>query len=90
VNFGCSALWVRDRKFLTNALDVTPPFLRSQQADEGTVIDYRNWSLALGRSFRSLKLWFVLRSYGVEGFQNYIRKVLMFTLAYAKVVIDEW
>lgn len=40
----------------------------------GTVIDYRNWHLSLGRRFRSLKLWFVLRSYGVSGFQAYIRK----------------
>ena len=41
----------------------------------GLVVDYRNWHLGLGRRFRSLKVWFVLRSYGVEGFQNHIRKV---------------
>ena len=41
----------------------------------GTVVDYRNWSLALGRRFRSAKLWFVLRSFGVEGYQAHIRKV---------------
>lgn len=41
----------------------------------GTVIDYRNWGLALGRRFRSLKVWFVLRSFGVEGYQTHIRKV---------------
>jgi aromatic-L-amino-acid/L-tryptophan decarboxylase len=41
---------------------------------KGTVIDYRNWHLALGRRFRSVKIWFVLRSYGVDGFQNFIRK----------------
>ena len=53
----------------------------------GTVVDYRNWSLALGRRFRSSKLWFVLRSFGVEGYQAHIRKVslhfripLIFTL----------
>lgn len=44
----------------------------------GRVIDYRNWHLALGRKFRSLKFWFVLRSYGVEGFQNHIRSVSHF------------
>lgn len=43
----------------------------------GTVIDYRNWHLALGRRFRSLKLWFVLRGFGVEGFRNYIRRVCL-------------
>ncbi|KAF9240382.1 pyridoxal phosphate-dependent transferase [Melanogaster broomeanus] len=61
---------------LTNALDVTPEFLRSKHGDEGTVIDYRNWHLGLGRRFRSLKLWFVLRSFGVEGFRRYIRQTV--------------
>ncbi|KAF9018000.1 hypothetical protein BDZ89DRAFT_1165454 [Hymenopellis radicata] len=69
-----STLWVRDRKYLTEALDITPPFLRTKQGDAGTVIDYRNWHLALGRRFRSLKFWFVLRSFGVDGFQAHIRK----------------
>ena len=41
----------------------------------GTVIDYRNWGLPLGRRFRSLKIWFVLRSFGVEGYRAYIRRV---------------
>ncbi|QRW21306.1 aromatic-L-amino-acid decarboxylase [Rhizoctonia solani] len=69
VNFDCSTLWVRDRTLLTDALDVTPEFLRTKQADAGAVIDYRNWHLALGRRFRSLKVCF-----GVEGFQAHIRK----------------
>ncbi|KAA1472514.1 hypothetical protein DENSPDRAFT_821425 [Dentipellis sp. KUC8613] len=72
-NFDCSALWVRDRKLLTDALDVTPEYLRTKHGDAGTVIDYRNWHLSLGRRFRSLKIWFVLRSFGIEGFQSYIR-----------------
>ncbi|KAK4689824.1 hypothetical protein P7C73_g271, partial [Tremellales sp. Uapishka_1] len=70
--FDCSLLFVRDRKDLTDALDVTPSFLRSKQGDEGSVIDYRNWQIALGRRFRSLKLWFVLRSYGVSGFKTHL------------------
>ncbi|KAI0783433.1 pyridoxal phosphate-dependent transferase [Abortiporus biennis] len=74
VNFDASAFWVRDRKLLTDALDITPEYLRTKHGDAGTVIDYRNWHLALGRRFRSLKIWFVLRSFGQEGFRNYIRK----------------
>lgn len=46
----------------------------------GTVIDYRNWHLGLGRRFRSLKLWFVLRGFGVAGFQKYIRQVRLHRL----------
>lgn len=68
-------MWIRDRNLLTDALDVTPEFLRTKEGDAGTVIDYRNWQLALGRRFRALKLWFVFRSYGIEGFQAHIRKV---------------
>jgi len=74
VNFDCSTLWVRDRKYLTDALDITPAFLRTKHGDAGIVIDYRNWHLGLGRRFRSLKLWFILRSFGVEGFRKHIRR----------------
>ncbi|KAH8079900.1 putative aromatic-L-amino-acid decarboxylase [Filobasidium floriforme] len=84
VAFDCSALWVRDRKVLTNALDVTPAFLRTKHGDTGLVVDYRNWSLSLGRRFRSLKLWFVLRSYGVEGFRAHIRKGVQMAAALEK------
>jgi len=75
-NFDASSLWVRDRKSLTDALDVTPEFLRTKHGDGGTVIDYRNWHLGLGRRFRSLKVWFVLRSYGIQGIQKYIRRTI--------------
>ncbi|KIJ40178.1 hypothetical protein M422DRAFT_210014 [Sphaerobolus stellatus SS14] len=74
VNFDASAMWIRDRKLLTDALDITPTYLRTKEADEGTVIDYRNWQLPLGRRFRSLKVWFVLRSFGLNGFREHIRK----------------
>lgn len=46
----------------------------------GTVIDYRNWHLGLGRRFRSLKLWFVLRGFGVTGVQDYIRRASLLQL----------
>lgn len=65
--------FVRDRTDLTEALDVTPAYLRTKEADAGAVIDYRNWQLALGRRFRSVKLWFVMRGYGVEGLQKHLR-----------------
>ncbi|WVQ97896.1 hypothetical protein IAU59_005013 [Kwoniella sp. CBS 9459] len=71
--FDCSIFCVRDRNDLTQTFDVTPAFLRSKEADAGTVIDYRNWQIALGRRFRSLKAWFVLRSFGVQGFQKHLK-----------------
>ncbi|KAM6502085.1 Pyridoxal phosphate-dependent transferase [Amanita muscaria] len=85
-NFDASTLWVRDRKLLTDALDVTPPFLRTKQGDAGTVIDYRNWHLGLGRRFRAVKLWFVLRSFGAEGFRDYIRRTIRLNERFADLV----
>lgn len=67
--------FVRDRKGLNRALDITPTYLKSKEADAGAVIDYRNWQLALGRRFRSIKIWFVMRSFGVKGLQNHLRVV---------------
>ena len=70
-NFDCSCLWVRDRFKLTGALVVDPLYLQHTHAD--TAIDYRHWSIPLSRRFRSLKLWFVMRTYGISGLQAYIR-----------------
>jgi len=53
----------------------------------GTVIDYRNWHLGLGRRFRSLKLWFVLRGFGVAGFQKYIRQVCLRLLDFGRQIL---
>ena len=73
VNFDCSAFYVADKAALTEALSIDPPYLRSAQSDAGSVIDYRNWQVPLGRRFRALKLWWVLRSYGAEGIRQMVR-----------------
>ena len=72
-NLDCTAMWVADREALTGALSVTPEYLRNPETEKGTVIDYRDWQVPLGRRFRSLKLWLVLRWYGAEGLQAHIR-----------------
>lgn len=69
-----SCMFVKDRNDLTSVLTVTPSYLRSDEADSGLVTDYRDWQIPLGRRFRSLKVWFVLRTYGVSGIQAHIRK----------------
>jgi aromatic-L-amino-acid decarboxylase len=71
-NFDCSAHFVKDPSALTDTLGIRPPFLRTL-GKEGFV-DYSEWSLPLGRRFRALKLWFVIRSYGVEALQDMIRR----------------
>ena len=72
-NFDCSCLYVKNRSDLTASLSITPSYLRNQFTDSGLVTDYRDWQLPLGRRFRSLKVWFVLRSYGLEGLRKHIR-----------------
>jgi aromatic-L-amino-acid decarboxylase len=73
-NFDCSCFWVADRKALIQTLSILPEYLRNQATESGAVIDYRDWHIQLGRRFRSLKLWFVIRHYGVEGLQHHVRQ----------------
>jgi len=73
-NFDCDCFYVADRKALIQTLSVLPEYLRNRATESGAVIDYRDWQIPLGRRFRSLKLWFVIRHYGVEGLQHHIRQ----------------
>lgn len=73
-NFDASCLYVRTRTHLTSALCITPSYLRNSFSDSGLVTDYRDWQIPLGRRFRALKIWFVLRTYGVNGLKAHIRK----------------
>ncbi len=73
-NFDCDCFFVRDRAALIQTLSILPEYLRNQATESGAVIDYRDWQIPLGRRFRSLKLWFVLRHYGVEGLRFHVRQ----------------
>jgi aromatic-L-amino-acid decarboxylase len=72
-NFDCDCFYVADRAALIQTLSILPDYLRNQATESGAVIDYRDWHIQLGRRFRSLKLWFVIRHYGVLGLQHHIR-----------------
>jgi aromatic-L-amino-acid decarboxylase len=72
-NFDCDAFWVADRAALVGALSILPEYLRNATTDAGTVIDYRDWHVPLGRRFRALKLWAVIRWYGADGLREHIR-----------------
>jgi aromatic-L-amino-acid decarboxylase len=73
-NFDCDVFWVANRQDLINTFSILPEYLRNQATESGEVFDYRDWHVQLGRRFRSLKLWFVIRHYGIEGLQFHIRK----------------
>jgi aromatic-L-amino-acid decarboxylase len=72
-NFDCTAFWVADRAALIGALSILPEYLRNTATESGEVFDYRDWQVPLGRRFRALKLWTVLRWYGADGLQAHIR-----------------
>ena len=73
-NFDCNCFYVADRKALIDTLSILPEYLRNQATESGAVFDYRDWHIPLGRRFRSLKLWFVVRYYGIEGLQFLVRR----------------
>jgi len=73
-SFDCNVLWVADRGPLIETLSTLPPYLRNAASESGEVIDYRDWHISLGRRFRALKLWWVLRSYGAENLRTLLRE----------------
>jgi len=70
----CSLHWVKDRNDLEDALSISRSYFKNKSTTSGQVIDYKDWQIALGRRFRALKVWFVLRTYGVKKLQNLIRE----------------
>jgi aromatic-L-amino-acid/L-tryptophan decarboxylase len=71
-NFDCTAYFVRDPAALLGTFQATPEYLRT--AYDADVVNFRDWGIQLGRRFRALKLWFVIRSYGVDGLRAIIRR----------------
>jgi aromatic-L-amino-acid/L-tryptophan decarboxylase len=88
-NFDCNVFYVADRKHLIETLSILPEYLRNQATESGAVIDYRDWHIQLGRRFRSLKLWFVIRHYGIEGLQHHIREHVRLAQEFAACVRND-
>ena len=80
-NFDCSAFYVRDAAHLEQTLTINPEYLRTDRDQE--VHNYRDWGIQLGRRFRALKLWFVLRSYGVAGLREKVAEHLALAQKFA-------
>ncbi len=70
-NFDCSAYFVKDREALIRTFEILPEYLKTREGDR--VNNYRDWGIQLGRRFRALKLWFVIRNFGMDGLQERIR-----------------
>ncbi len=87
-NFDCDVFWVANRQDLINTFSILPEYLRNQATESGEVFDYRDWHVQLGRRFRSLKLWFVIRHYGVEGLQFHIRKHIVLARKFKNWILE--
>ncbi len=85
-NFDCTAFYVADRAHLIETLSVLPEYLRNTASESGSVIDYRDWQIPLGRRFRALKLWFVIRSFGVEGLRAHVSSHIRLADHFASLV----
>ena len=72
-SFDCSLFYVKNRTKLTEALSILPEYLKNKDSQAGTVFDFRDWGIPLGRRFRALKLWHVINYYGITGLQSFIR-----------------
>ncbi|KAG6657894.1 tryptophan decarboxylase TDC2-like [Carya illinoinensis] len=69
----CCCLWVTHPNLLVQALSTDPEYLKNKPSESKSVVDYKDWQVGTGRKFKSLRLWFVLRSYGVVSLQSHIR-----------------
>lgn len=72
VNFDCTAYYIRDKEALLRSFATSPAYLKAEHDDR--VVNYRDWGIQLGRRFRALKLWFVIRTYGTDGLRAMIRE----------------
>ncbi|MBN2417240.1 aspartate aminotransferase family protein [bacterium] len=85
-NFDCDCFYVADRAALINSLSLLPEYLRNRATESGAVIDYRDWHVPLGRRFRALKLWFVIRYYGIAGLQYHVRRHVELTRMLVRMI----
>jgi aromatic-L-amino-acid decarboxylase len=82
-NFDCSAFFVKDPATLKKTFEIHPEYLKT--GVDAKVNNYRDWGIQLGRRFRALKLWFVLRYYGIEGLQSIVREHIRLAL-----MVKQW
>jgi aromatic-L-amino-acid/L-tryptophan decarboxylase len=88
-NFDCDCFFVADRSSLIKTLSILPEYLKNKATETGAVIDYRDWHIQLGRRFRALKLWFVIRHYGVEGLEFHVRNHISLAQKFARWVEED-
>lgn len=74
VHFDCTAMWVKNSQSLHRTFTVDPLYLKHENS--GLAIDYMHWQIPLSKRFRALKLWFVIRNFGISGLQKHVRRAI--------------
>ena len=85
-NFDCSLYYVKDEEKLIKTLEIHPEYLKSSS---NNIKNYKDWSIQLGRRFRALKLWFVIRSYGINGIKKYLKNHINLAKYLKKIIVDD-
>ncbi|WP_075348770.1 pyridoxal phosphate-dependent decarboxylase family protein [Algoriphagus marinus] len=86
-NFDCTIMYLKEPRYLVNTFSMTPEYLKTKLDEE--VNNYRDWGIPLGRRFRALKLWFVVRSYGLQGLREKLRIHLLLAQKAKSWIKDE-
>ncbi|OVA11576.1 Cytochrome P450 [Macleaya cordata] len=85
----CCCLWVKDPNALVKALSTNPEYLKNKATESKQVIDYKDWQIALSRRFRSMKLWLVLRSYGVTNLRSFLRSHVKMAKQFEGLIVKD-
>ncbi|XP_021858621.1 tyrosine decarboxylase-like [Spinacia oleracea] len=85
----CCCLFVKDPNALVRCLSTNPEYLKNKATDTNQVVDYKDWQLTLSRRFRSLKMWMVIRSYGVDFLRNFLRSHVGMAIYFEKMVVKD-
>lgn len=87
--FDCSILYIADRSVVKDSLSVTASYYQNPNSDHSDLVDYRDWQIPLGRRFRSLKLFFVIRMFGVSALQRNIRSFVKIAEQLEKWILED-
>ncbi|XP_021702105.1 histidine decarboxylase isoform X2 [Aedes aegypti] len=87
VHFDCTTMWVKNSGALHRTFNVEPLYL--QHENSGMAIDYMHWQIPLSKRFRALKLWFVIRNYGIKGLQKHIREGVRLAQKFEALVLAD-
>lgn len=84
VHFDCTAMWIKNSGSLHRTFNVAPLYLKHENT--GLAVDFMHWQIPLSKRFRALKLWFVIRNYGLNGLQTHVRKGVRLAMAFEDLV----